>query len=234
MFIKDRISLESVISRVIILRHENTLWKLPEKEHLRLEKILDKIEEGCKINVYDDVDYGKSPIQIEDEKKENLKKSRKRKLKKENGSKCAKSKVRKLPKIKKRKVEKTKRVDKSNPNWRLIPKTGIAVWESDPLFETKVEVPFVSSISHSKLAIRAVLMNNMKMLKTVVNDTKKVHNPNVKRSLGNSMSAMDYALKFENMEAVEILSDKKKMKAKRVDVPICSLDTRDTGKYNYR
>ena len=55
MFIKDRISLESVISRVIILRHENTLWKLPEKEHLRLEKILDKIEEGCKINVYDDV-----------------------------------------------------------------------------------------------------------------------------------------------------------------------------------
>ena len=126
------------------------------------------------------------------------------------------------------------KIDKSDPNWRLKPNHNVTVLEKDPLFESDEDVPFVSSIAHSKLAIRAVLLKDMNMLKTVVNDVKQVHNPNVVRSLGNPMTATDYALKMENPTAIMILTEKKFKEKKRVGVPVCSLRSSDTGTYNYR
>lgn len=40
------------------------------------------------------------------------------------------------------------------PNWKLKPNPDVPEWIVDPLFETNEEVPFVSSVVHSKLLIR--------------------------------------------------------------------------------
>ncbi len=63
---------------------------------------------------------------------------------------------------------------------------------------------------------------------------KQVYNPNVVRSLGNSMTATDYALRMENLTALKILTEMKSKEKKRVGVPVCSLQTSKTGTYNYR
>ncbi len=46
---------------------------------------------------------------------------------------------------------KKKKVDKSNPNWKLKERLDIAVLEKDPLFETKEEVPEISTTANSHL-----------------------------------------------------------------------------------
>ena len=238
MVVKDRVNIESVVSRVTVLREKKNedgkiVFKLPEKELKRIQKIVEKVKNGSKINAY----YDTSAIEMDDEDEPLI--GRKRKIDQEESKRCfknkalTKSKEMKKPKKKKEKVKKPK-IDKSDPNWRLKPNINVCVLEKDPLFESDDEVPFVSSIAHSKLAIRAVLLNDMKMLKTVVNDVKQVHNPNVVRSLGNSMTATDYALKMENLTALKSLTEIKSKEKKRVGVPVCSLHTSNTGTYNYR
>lgn len=228
---RDKISLGSVISRVFLkrvkeddeTRERKKTFRLPEKERKRIEYLLSRIKEGSELSlVGDSVELIERP--------ENSKGNRKRKLepnKKETNTVSSKVKRRK------RVVDVKKFVDKKNPNWRLKDNPDIQVWEKDPLFETKEKVPFVSSLAHSKLAIRAVLVNDMKLLEQVVNDNTKVYSPLIKRSLGNNMSALGYALKTENLEAVRILL-KSRTKNVRVDLPTCSLATTNTGTYNYR
>ena len=239
MVYKDRINLESVLSKVTALREKGDdgkiLFRLPEKESIRIKKILEKVKNGSKIHAF----YDTSDIQMDNEENEDEPLiGRKRKVAEKENKNCFKNKA--MKKIKKviaqKKITKAKKpkIDKTDPNWRLKPNLKITVLEKDPLFESDDEVPFVSSIAHSKLAIRAVLLKDMKMLKTVVDDVKQVHNPNVVRSLGNSMTATDYALKMENVAAVKILNEMKSKDKKRVGVPVCSLCTSDTGTYNYR
>ena len=238
MVVKDRINIECVVSRVTVLREKKSddgkiVFKLPEKESKRVQKMVEIVKNGSKINAY----YDTSAIEMDDEDEPLI--GRKRKIDKEVKNRCyrnkalIKSKEIKKPKKKLEKLKKPK-IDKSDPNWRLKPNIKVCVLEKDPLFESDDEVPFVSSIAHSKLAIRAVLLNDMKMLKKVVNDVRQVHNPNVVRSLGNSMTATDYALKMENLTALKSLTEMKSKEKKRVGVPICSLQTNNTGTYNYR
>ena len=236
MVYKDRINLESVVSKVTVLREKGDdgkfLFRLPERESIRIRKILEKVKNGCKINAF----YDTSAIQMDNEDEPLI--GRKRKIEEKENKKCVKNKsmkeTKKVKDQKKSSKAKKPKIDKTDPNWRLKPNLKITVWEKDPLFESDDEVPFVSSIAHSKLAIRAVLLKDMKMLKTVVNDVKQVHNPNVVRSLGNSMTATDYAFKMKNVTAVKILNEMKSKDKKRVGVPVCSLRTSDTGTYNYR
>ena len=58
------------------------------------------------------------------------------------------------------------------PNWRLKPNPAIKVLELDPLLETKTDLPFVNAHAHGKLAIRAVLMRDYKLLAECCNNTK--------------------------------------------------------------
>ena len=239
MVVKDRMKLESVVSRVTMLREKGedgkVLFRLPEKESIRIQKMLHKIKNGCKVNVYDDATDAKLAIQMDDSSDDDeplIGRKRKVDEEKKKRKNSLKNKQLKNVKVLRNQIKKPK-VDKSDPNWRLKPNLNIRVWEMDPLFESKDEVPFVSSITHSRLAIRAVILNDMKMLKTVVNDVNQVHNPNVKRSLGNPMTAIDYALKMENATAIKILTEIKSDK-QRIGAPACSLRTSDTGTYNYR
>ena len=240
MWSKDKIMLTSVISRVKLIREKNKdigvhLYKLPEKVNIKLLKMLKEIQSGSKVNAYDDAVYGRSAIRLECGETESKKlDGRKRRL---NGKVATRvNRGKQESKAKKRKIEpntKKKAVDKSNPNWRLKPNNNITVWRLDPLYESKEEIPFISSIANSRLAIRAVLTNDIKMLKTIVEDVTNVHNPLVKQSLGNSMTALDYSLKKLNTSAISILTEPK-TKKKRVHVPTCSLRSQNTGTYNYR
>ena len=234
--------LASVISRVKLIREKNKdtgdfLYKLPEREKMKLLKMLKEIQSGSKLNAYDDAVYGRSAIRLECGETENKNLcGRKRKLGLKGEVATRISKEKQDSKAKRRKVEtKTKKpvVDKSNPNWRLKPNNNITVWRLDPLYESKEEIPFISSIANSRLAIRAVLTNDIKMLKTVVEDITNVHNPLVKQSLGNPMTALDHSLKMQNTAAISILTEPK-IKKKRVNVPTCSLRSQNTGTYNYR
>ena len=239
--------LASVISKVKLIREKNKdtsdhLYKLSEIEKIKLLKMLKDIQSGSKLNAYDDAVYGRSPIRLECGETENKKLyGRKRRLGLHAKVASTVNIEKKDSKAKKRKVEKGKveirskkpAIDKSNPNWRLKPNNNITVWQLDPLYESKEEIPFISSIANSRLAIRAVRTNDIKMLKTVVEDVTKVHNPFVKQSLGNSMTALDYSLKMQNNAAISILTEPK-TKKKRVNVPTCSLRSQSTGTYNYR
>ena len=240
---RDRISFGSVITRVTLLRVQDsdesrrrkTTFRLPEKEKGKVASLLARIKNGLQLTL----EGAKVTEEKNDKIGEKPKAGRKRKIEPNKKRKKATGKTKKVDsKAKKSKMSKTSKaavsvVDKTNPNWRLKPNPAIPVWEKDPLFETKEKVPFVSSLAQSKLAIRAVLVSDMKLLEHVVKDHSKVHDPNIKRSLGNNMSALSYALKMENLEAVRILLKTKLTKA-RVGLPSCSLTTSDTGTYNYR
>ena len=81
------------------------------------------------------------------------------------------------------KKEKKPKIDKSNPNWKLKSRPEIKVWMDDPLFQSNEDVPYVSSLSHSHLITRAVMMNDMKSLKKCIDDRKMISRINPRRSL---------------------------------------------------
>ena len=54
-----------------------------------------------------------------------------------------------------------------------------------------------------------------------------------RRSLGNRMTALSYAVKMQNMAAVKVLLMPDKAKS-RCDAPACLITTQGTGTYNYR
>ena len=74
------------------------------------------------------------------------------------------------------------------------------------------------SLTHSKLAIQAVLTNDMKLLERCKDNGKEIYSLFVKRSLGNDMTALRYALKTKNLAAVKLLYEPSKAKS-RVGLP---------------
>lgn len=172
----NRISQSSVLKKVKVLRNASGHC-LPEKEELQLQKLLNDKDRK---NVRSDDDDEETKVSEPKEKKKKRKKAKSdeddmtspaEKKKKTNAGKAlpVAKKIKKPKgeeKPKKDKKAKKPPVDKSDPNWRLKPKTGITVWEKDPLFETKftdASLPYVSSTAHSRLAIAAVLTKGKKL-----------------------------------------------------------------------
>ena len=100
----DRIPLESIISRVVILRQKDqnnglVTFKLPEKERIKVENVLAKIKNGYKINLYENEEKPSLEMEVDDDYDSGIeeaekKTTRKRKRKMEKG-KSLKSKSRK-------------------------------------------------------------------------------------------------------------------------------------------
>lgn len=122
------------------------------------------------------------------------------------------------------------------PNWKLKPNPNVKVWDKDPLFESREDVPFVSTSAHSKLVIRAILLRDHALLKACVEDTEQIHSLNMKRSLQNDATALTYALKMNDIHAVKTLiqAEKKEHKKARVERQPCMMKEVGTGVYNYR
>lgn len=146
----NSIELDSVLRKVTLLRREDSKYDLPEKERLKILKVIEQINNGHIIVLYDEGGTIRDKMQVEDpnekrKEKEEAATRRKKAVAKKPAAAAKRDGKKKAPK--KEKVPKPK-VDKSNPNWRLKPNDNIPVWEKDPLFETKEKVPFVSTTTH--------------------------------------------------------------------------------------
>eukprot|EP00092_Neocalanus_flemingeri_P072035 GFUD01088588.1.p1 GENE.GFUD01088588.1~~GFUD01088588.1.p1 ORF type:complete len:398 (+),score=109.31 GFUD01088588.1:215-1408(+) len=251
---RAKIDLRSVIAKVTMIREKEsrsgkTLYRLPEKEKLKIENILKQLKEGFKLNAYEKENFNEKTSEVLLMEMDEQVTNRKRKFMEENPKRgqtkatkkvrngkngTKKEKVNKAKKLKKTKEWKEKKkVDRTDPNRRLKPNPNVKVWTKDPLFEMKEKVPFVSGLAHSKLAIRAVLTNDMKLLEQCKDNGMQIYNLFVKRSLGNEMTALRYALKTKNLAAVELLYKPSTAK-NRIGLPNCLLPTQGTGTYNYR
>ncbi|CAF5187269.1 unnamed protein product, partial [Rotaria magnacalcarata] len=135
-----------------------------------------------------------------------------------------KKKTTKIPKVPKTQMFKV------HSNRSLKENTIVTNYQEEPFFEDNLPVPFISSFVQSKLAIRAVLINDSKLLKSLINDVDHVCSIHVNRSLYNDLSAMHYAIKNNNVNMVKILLDDiKTPKKKRCPFPTVSVIRQSTG-----
>ncbi|CAF0987776.1 unnamed protein product [Adineta steineri] len=109
----------------------------------------------------------------------------------------------------------------------------ITTYRKEPFFEDDLSVPYVSSIVQSKLAIRAVLINDPILLKGLIDDVNRVCSVHVQRGLHNELTAIHYAIKNDNIELLKILlEDLKTPKLDRCPFPTVTMTTRSTGRAN--
>ncbi|CAF1193546.1 unnamed protein product [Rotaria sordida] len=122
---------------------------------------------------------------------------------------------------------------KVQSNRLLKENLDIINYRTDPFFEDNLPLPFISSIVHSKLSIRAVLINDSKLLKSLIDDVDRVCSVHVKRSLHNDLTAIHYAIKNDNIEMIKILiEDLKTPKKDRCPFPTVTMTTQSTGRAN--
>ena len=179
---KCKIPLATVLTRIMMVREvapekTNIIHRLPQQEKMKIETLLKKLKDGYKLNAYEKEDDNMKTSEVLLMETDDGRTNRKRKLdstmsKKEK--KCGKQNAKQSKKVK-------KMIDLSNPNRMLRYNPDVEVLNEEPLFEGDEEVPFVSSLAHSKLAIRAVLTDNMKLLKDCKSNIKQVHSIHIKR-----------------------------------------------------
>ncbi|XP_041358942.1 poly [ADP-ribose] polymerase tankyrase-like [Gigantopelta aegis] len=157
-----------------------------------------------------------------------------------------KERKKKEPKEKKQKKEtggkgepKRKKPTKKELELMLHPKPNIKVQEKDIFFETNTPVPFVSKYAHSKLAFRAVIMKNTKLLKKLLKDNVNIYKLYHNRSVMVTRNALMEAIIQDNREAVDLLMkdyffDVYKDRLKNNFPDKILINKMDTGMYNFR
>ncbi|XP_060068797.1 poly [ADP-ribose] polymerase tankyrase-like [Ylistrum balloti] len=137
-----------------------------------------------------------------------------------------------------KKEKKPEKEKKRGPDRKLKPNPKVRIVEKDPLFHTKDHVPFISKNAHGKLVFRAIFQNDIALLKQLLEDDQHVYSVGAAKSLADSWTALHYALKSNNMEAVNLLakdilaeSDEKNVRRK-LPKPQQLISTISTGTYN--
>ncbi|CAF3793465.1 unnamed protein product [Rotaria socialis] len=82
---------------------------------------------------------------------------------------------------------------------------NVTEYEVDPFFESNTPAPFISSTVQSKLAIRAVILNDAELLKSLIDDINRVYSVHIRRDFAGSPSAIHYAIKNNNIQLLEML-----------------------------
>ncbi|XP_052767208.1 poly [ADP-ribose] polymerase tankyrase-like isoform X2 [Mya arenaria] len=250
----DTTDADCILTNVKMDRVEKDTYKLPIKEQTRVEEILRKAllkERGEPVD--DIIIPGMSGSESEDEvmeedeeeseeeeweeeetpkKPKSTPKSKKTPASaKGKGSKSKPEKGKKTP-VKENKVKPEK---KKGPDKDLKPNTKIKVLEKEPFFETKEKVEFMSKFVQGKLAIRAVLLNDMKLLQSLMEDHVNVYDLSDFRSVDIKRNALHYAIEQKNKEAIRLLVkdfstfNERKKKGSMQSVLISKADT---GRYN--
>ncbi|XP_078675989.1 poly [ADP-ribose] polymerase tankyrase-like isoform X2 [Branchiostoma floridae x Branchiostoma belcheri] len=119
------------------------------------------------------------------------------------------------------------------PDKKLTPRADMKVPEKDPSFEER------STPSHllpQKQSIRAVLLNDMKLLRSLIADTTNI--PTVydaQRSVDVPIDAVMYAIRNRNKDAIKLFGDhmKKHSSNPRCSRPYSLLKHQGTGRYNW-
>lgn len=132
-----------------------------------------------------------------------------------------------------------KRTKKETPKMRmgkLNPRPELTNYEKDPTFESRLDVPFISTLAHSRLLIRAVILNDMKLFKKLVlQEPEKIYTVSMKRSAQHEEDVMSYILKHENKEAFKILHKiPDKVLKKFGECPQLMITDEQTGRGNHR
>ncbi|XP_033125958.1 poly [ADP-ribose] polymerase tankyrase-like [Anneissia japonica] len=143
----------------------------------------------------------------------------------------------KLKKVEKKVKEKKGKQPRKHPNQLLTPNTKIEIVMKDPCFEIKAEneMPEVSKAAYAKRAIRAVLTNDMVLLRKLINDKKKVASVFLDRSVDVKDDAMSYAIMNNNQAAIKLLgTELEANQGDRCRIPDSILETQGTGTYNFR
>lgn len=91
----------------------------------------------------------------------------------------------------------------------LVPRDFVTEYAKDPTFDSRESIPHVSTVAHSRLLIRAINLNDTKMLKSLISDKKSICSFTIPRSLNINRDALSYALEKQNMEAIKMLLDSK-------------------------
>ncbi|GFR16104.1 poly polymerase tankyrase [Trichonephila clavata] len=113
---------------------------------------------------------------------------------------------------------------------RLHPNPKVTVFEKDPTFETKIQIPYVSSSAHSKLLIRAIHLKDIAMLQSLMKDTQKICSLNTYRSVDVQLTPLMYAVLNEDHKAIRALLTVNK--SKYANPPETLLEYQRTGRYN--
>ncbi|CAG2118208.1 unnamed protein product, partial [Medioppia subpectinata] len=89
---------------------------------------------------------------------------------------------------------------------QLNPKPHVTHYETDPLFESRLPVPYVSSLAHSALITRAVLLRDHRLLDQLLSGDKKlICGLAVPRSVAVQRDALSYAIELNDFVAVKKL-----------------------------
>lgn len=92
---------------------------------------------------------------------------------------------------------------------------------------------FISPSAHSKLAFRAVYLNDTKMIKSLIDDVDHVLSVHIGRSIGVNETPAQLALQLDNRRILEILIDDfLNTSKKRVQMPESMLYRFSNGTYN--
>ncbi|GAB1609603.1 poly [ADP-ribose] polymerase tankyrase-like isoform X2 [Argonauta hians] len=218
----DTTEIECVLCDVKMDRVEKDTYRLPLSQQRHAEQALKKVlnlERGLPLNEG-----------IEDEEPVNKKKkveSSPKPVKPQPSAKEAK--VSQKGKGKEKKSSKQKKGGKRKDlDQKMTPNTDIEVLEKDPFFETNETVPFISSHANGKLAIRAVLLNDMALLKSLKYGLDYVRSPE------NRLTALHYAIQRQNRGFVGYLAEDYfgSSRKSRTNKPTVLIESMGTGWYN--
>ncbi|KAL5008431.1 hypothetical protein ScPMuIL_014012 [Solemya velum] len=218
----DHTEIECVLTNLKMERIARDTYRLPHAEQSRIVIILDKalkVERGELI--IEDVEDLLETKQEEESEEESSEEDwedeeptpQKRRKQSPVESKSKSSKAKSVQKDKNKDQKKGKETKKKagstekkkGPDKKLKPNLKIKVLEKEPLFETKEAVPFISKSAHAKLVIRAVLLNDMASLKSLLADKDHIYEINHRRSPNQQKTALHYAIDMENKEAIQLL-----------------------------
>eukprot|EP01125_Pyxidicula_operculata_P018546 TRINITY_DN6599_c0_g1_i3.p1 TRINITY_DN6599_c0_g1~~TRINITY_DN6599_c0_g1_i3.p1 ORF type:complete len:2657 (+),score=665.91 TRINITY_DN6599_c0_g1_i3:42-8012(+) len=127
------------------------------------------------------------------------------------------------PPAKKRRT--SKKDTKSTKKNSIKPMKDDPTWESDATEIVNTDDSFVAS----KELIRAVLTQNVELVKKIFEDSQHVYHLNLDRSVNIKMSALHYAIQQNNLEIIKLFSEEANSKTKRCSPPSVQLPDMDTG-----
>ena len=125
-----------------------------------------------------------------------------------------------------------KKLLKAISNRLLKENEKIKIYSKDPFFEDSVEIPYVSSEIQSKLAFRAIELDDMKLLQKLIDDRKSVSRLDCQKSIYNKITPLHFAIKVGRKEAVELLINEYLNETERVKMPKAMLSKFTTGHWN--
>lgn len=132
---------------------------------------------------------------------------------------------------------KKRRLIKEISNRHLVENSRVSIYAKDPFFEDNNVniIPYVSPIVQSKLAFRAVLLDDVDSVKKLIENTGQVPSLHVGRSLYNTWTPSHYALFLGNKKMLELLlNDFIEPKTNRVQILETMLEKFSNGVYNPR